>query len=1032
MGAAMPDTPSTPDPASATALNLAQVLWDERCALRGQPLPSEEAAGTPNRHATSGGKDFRTLGMKDLPEMYPLLNADNRWAICLSGGGIRSAAFALGLMQCFAKYGVLSKWKAGEAEPVLQQFDYLSTVSGGGYAGSWFSAWLLQEREQAQRNGGRPGGRASDVLTKLNGRVEDHDEVPPVSNLRRDSHYLAPSFSAISPDVWASIATVVRNLFLNWTLLVPPMIFAVLVTQAAGFAFVDAITHRENPTWIHLATALAAICIGLSSAFASANRPTRGLANCTQAQFIMFDLLVFIVGASLLAFILADPNGREFARSTASSIANTDIDRINPYSILLTGAVLGACLYFVSWFVAFVFTLAPRKLAQRPPDRELWHTAFDLASWCLAGAVFGALVSVGYLLVLWISMAVPFLRDSRQMASLIGVCGVPWIMGARIIGDIVAVAVTEVIPRSDANLEHQARAGGIYALVQVGWLAWFGLVLFGSVLANMAWQGGAAWVVSVGGISGAVSAAAALIIGSSAKTAGAATALKTARQYLGLNTLAAIAAAIFAAILVISLSFAVDQVLKLFPFGSMALFPNGSGGSHPDWWSLATAGALLFAVIVVVSFIININRFSLHGLYRNRLVRAFLGASRDEGDRDRTKNQFTDFDSVDTPLLHQLWQRGVPPRGDDWKPLHIVNVAVNLVSSKNLAWQERMAAPFTFSPLHCGSGSSAFSGGAFRLSYPLGPCKPYGGRHGLTLGTAMAISGAAVSPNMGYNTSPGVAFLMTLFNVRLGWWLGNPQSKNPYYWYTGPGFALRPLFMEMFGLTSEKERWVYLSDGGHFENLGLYEMVRRRCRVIVVSDAGCDPGYEFDDLGNAVRKIWIDLGVQIDFIGLDRLKKRFSERPTPARSEPYWAVGRIRYTLADGKIEGTDDGWLLYIKAGIHGTEPMDVLSYAVSHPTFPHETTANQFFSESQFESYRMLGYEIASNALQYAEREVAAASTPATSKDTLAKPASEFQVLESTMTLDQVVKHLHIHLKRPSDPPGRAEPADPSPPPE
>ena len=257
-----------------------------------------------------------------------------------------------------------------------------------------------------------------------------------------------------------------------------------------------------------------------------------------------------------------------------------------------------------------------------------------------------------------------------------------------------------------------------------------------------------------------------------------------------------------------------------------------------------------------------------------------------------------------------------------------------------------MAAPFTFSPLHCGSGSTAFPHGAFRLSYPLGDRKPYGGRLGLTLGTAMAISGAAVSPNMGYNTSPGVAFLMTLFNVRLGWWLGNPRTENPCYHYAGPRMALRPLFMEMFGLTSEKERWVYLSDGGHFENLGLYEMVRRRCRVIVVSDAGCDPDYEFEDLGNAVRKIWIDLGVQIDFVGLDRLKKRFKKRPTPATSEPYWAVGRVRYTLADGKVEGTHDGWLLYIKSGIHGTEPMDVLSYAVSHPTFPHETTANQLFS--------------------------------------------------------------------------------------
>jgi hypothetical protein len=228
----------------------------------------------------------------------------------------------------------------------------------------------------------------------------------------------------------------------------------------------------------------------------------------------------------------------------------------------------------------------------------------------------------------------------------------------------------------------------------------------------------------------------------------------------------------------------------------------------------------------------------------------------------------------------------------------------------------------------------------------------------------MAISGAAVSPSMGYNSSPGVAFLMALFNVRLGWWLANPRGNNPDYAKTKPPFALWPFFMEMFGLTSETRRWVYLTDGGHFENLGLYEMVRRRCRVIVVSDAGCDPDYSFEDLGNALRKIWIDLGVRIDLHGLDLLKTRFKERPTPATEGPYWAIGDILYREADG--DESQNGLLLYFKSGLHGTEPMGILSYAIAHATFPHETTLNQFFSESQFESYRMLGYEIAERAFE------------------------------------------------------------------
>jgi hypothetical protein len=282
----------------------------------------------------------------------------------------------------------------------------------------------------------------------------------------------------------------------------------------------------------------------------------------------------------------------------------------------------------------------------------------------------------------------------------------------------------------------------------------------------------------------------------------------------------------------------------------------------------------------------------------------------------------------------------------------------------------------------------------------------------------MAISGAAVSPNMGYNSSPGVSFLMTLFNVRLGWWLGNPRSGNIHYWYPGPGFPLRPFFMEMFGLTSENEPWVYLSDGGHFENLGLYEMIRRRCRLIVVSDAGCDPNYQFDDLGNALRKIWIDLGVRIDFIGLDRLKKRFKRRPTPATNQPYWAVGRIRYRDADfGGVAGAD-GLLLYIKAGLHGTECMDVLSYASVHLDFPHESTVNQFFTESQFESYRALGYEIAYKALCYAERErlAGAAATPADAEAITRQAIDNFNIPASTLTLDGIIECLYANLQRPA----------------
>jgi hypothetical protein len=222
-------------------------------------------------------------------------------------------------------------------------------------------------------------------------------------------------------------------------------------------------------------------------------------------------------------------------------------------------------------------------------------------------------------------------------------------------------------------------------------------------------------------------------------------------------------------------------------------------------------------------------------------------------------------------------------RDTGWQPFHLINIALNVVSTKRLAWQERKAESFTVSPLHSGTAcGSVFRGrdgvwraqGAYRVS------DTYGGPEGISLGTALAISGAAASPNMGYHSSPPLAFLMTLGNVRLGWWLGNPVNEKSSR-CEGPRLAITALINEMIGNTTDESKYVYLSDGGHFENLGLYEMVRRRCKFIVVSDAGCDPNFAFEDLGNAVRKLTLDLGVPITFRGIGDLKTRAEDDRDP-------------------------------------------------------------------------------------------------------------------------------------------------------
>jgi len=199
-----------------------------------------------------------------------------------------------------------------------------------------------------------------------------------------------------------------------------------------------------------------------------------------------------------------------------------------------------------------------------------------------------------------------------------------------------------------------------------------------------------------------------------------------------------------------------------------------------------------------------------------------------------------------------------------------------------------------------------------------------------------------------------MAFILTILNVRLGSWLGNPglAGRNTFN-NAHPRTNLEPLAWELTGTTNDQCPLVYLSDGGHFENLGIYEMVLRRCRFIVISDGGCDPKCSFEDLGNAIRKIRTDLGVPID-IEYDDMRPRSSDSTlTKGR---YVTTARIRYSA----IDDTDkDGWLVYIKPGLYEGDyfPKDVYNYATESLDFPHETTADQFFSESQFESYRALG---------------------------------------------------------------------------
>ena len=374
-----------------------------------------------------------------------------------------------------------------------------------------------------------------------------------------------------------------------------------------------------------------------------------------------------------------------------------------------------------------------------------------------------------------------------------------------------------------------------------------------------------------------------------------------------------------------------DVVPSLWP---AFLKPLGDASAHIFWLT-----AIYIAICSLASYFINVNKFSLHAMYRLRLIRAFLGAS----NTSRQPNLFTNFDDCDNMPMCTLTQ---------YRPLHVVNITLNLINCRNLAWQQRKAESFTSTRLHTGSSRVGYRDSAY-----------YGGRveeHPkkipITLGTAITISGAAASPNMGYHSSPLLGIVMTLFNARLGWWLGNPKAPRDLWKRPGPRFGVRPFINEAFGLTDDQADWLYLSDGGHFENLGLYEMVLRRCRLIVVSDAGADPAYTYEDLANAIRKIRIDLGIPIEF-DPPSLPMSPTGWPTNQYSGQHCAIANILYGAVDGDVV---PGTLIYIKASRNGNESPDVMQYAAAHPAFPQQPTSEQFFSESQFESYRRLGLHV------------------------------------------------------------------------
>jgi hypothetical protein len=331
------------------------------------------------------------------------------------------------------------------------------------------------------------------------------------------------------------------------------------------------------------------------------------------------------------------------------------------------------------------------------------------------------------------------------------------------------------------------------------------------------------------------------------------------------------------------------------------------------------------AILLYTMFVLNINYVSPHLFYRSRLARTYL---------TRTPDGDDSVSAVDPQPLSKM-------NASRKAPYHLINAALNIPSCDNPNLRGRNTDFFLFSKHFCGSPIVGYRRTA--------EWEAVDGH--LDLGTAMAISGAAAAPQMGTVTSPQYTFLLAMMNVRLGYWLRRPLEHTVFgSWLHRilPPMGWYYFFRELTGSINEKTAYLNVSDGGHIENLGIYELLRRRCKFIIAIDGEADPKRSFGGLLTLTQFASIDLGVRIEPDLSDLRIDRDGQ-------------GNAHFGLSKVEYSGGEHGLLLYIKSSLTGNESEFLQKYHREHPDFPHQSTAQQLFSETQFEAYRALGEHIA-----------------------------------------------------------------------
>ncbi|MGI9434507.1 MAG: patatin-like phospholipase family protein [Geminicoccaceae bacterium] len=895
--------------------------------------------------------------------------------LALSGGGIRSATFSLGVMQRLSRAGI------------LKHVDYLSTVSGGGYIGSALTWWL------SDKSGAEEGKFGTD---KENFPFSTEDPKEPATKcnhildyLRAHGNYLVPGNGI---TIWSGIAVALRVILLNLLVWLPATAFLFWLLWALG----------TTPILNGLPYFVSALVPGALSGLVEAVGAT-GTESSTSIfppafllMFIFTILLLFLFITSAINYSLLSWFGREDTHAAtrgderrmprfvqwllAGLVAllgliilivvgwvlwglSADLFALKtPGPLTTMPTVLGLSLIFASAVVILltIYIFDEQGLGGRTDAIHDW-TQFR---WVLIGFIVLFMLDVVFA---WLSLSQDSLdwpdwlvAPSRLSLIVSFLAGLGFLAVANF---LVGYTIRWILRRDDISLFYGARRlfEAFFGIAIK--LACF-LAVIGSVPIAYTYLKG------FGGLEGVAS----LVIGIGATLTG------QIRSLSGGNGQRP-------PIIYVIASMALAYGVLLIGYRWSVLFVDGD---------IATRA--LLAALAVIAFIIgwftNINYIGFHRFYRDRLMEAFmpdwetvksrddLGARLAEDLRlsavwpgPYAENSKTEQDPPKQELEAQEPTKQVRKATKDPRPFHIINTNLVLANSKNRKYRLRGGDNFILTPLKCGSDATEWVSTKRFLD------------DGMTLATAMAISGAAANPRTGaggkgVTRNSFVSIAMGLLGARLGYWVRHPEAykngktkkktKRINHFYPAGCYAL------LGHGYRENNNYLELSDGGHFENLALYELARRRCGLIIVCDGGQDVETSYSDFVTAIQRLGQDLQARISFDMkvFDRHGKPRWQSSSPTQliarptgdeypkqadySDKGYFVATIDYGIRGGGA-WPKTGTIIYLKSSMIRELEITAKGYKGAHPDFPNETTADQFFDEEQFEAYREVGYRIA-----------------------------------------------------------------------